>query len=100
MPIPPFDEDGLLPPGIHSCTIEEIQRRFGRFTRSDRRQTLMARLETLVNDARSARMPRSVMVNGSSVTDKDEPNDVDLIIVTESEREGQRLGAVEYNLLS
>jgi hypothetical protein len=31
MPIPPLDEDGLLPEGIHECSLEEIRARFGSF---------------------------------------------------------------------
>jgi hypothetical protein len=27
--IPDFDDNGNLPPGIHVCTIEELQARFG-----------------------------------------------------------------------
>lgn len=27
--IPPFDEHGYLPPGIHPATLDEIEARFG-----------------------------------------------------------------------
>ena len=28
--IPPFDDSGCLPPGIHPATLDEIEARFGR----------------------------------------------------------------------
>jgi hypothetical protein len=27
--LPPFDQYGLLPPGIHRCTVDELVERFG-----------------------------------------------------------------------
>jgi len=44
MPIPELDARGLLPEGIHPCSMSEIAQRFGRFQRSDRRCRLFERL--------------------------------------------------------
>lgn len=40
MAIPEFDEDGVLPEGVHDCTLDEVRERFCRFAGSDRRATL------------------------------------------------------------
>ncbi len=75
--IPPFDEHGYLPPGIHPATLEEVGARFGR--ESEVRRVQMESLRWLVDLARRAGADRLV-VNGSFVTDVLEPNDVDCVI--------------------
>ncbi len=76
--IPPFNDDGYLPPGIHPATLEEIAARFG--AESEVRQVQMQSLRWLVDLARRAGAERLV-VNGSFVTDKLEPNDVDCVLL-------------------
>jgi hypothetical protein len=76
--IPPFDERGYLPPGIHSATLDEIETRFGR--ESELRRVQFESLCWLVDLARRAGMARLV-VNGSFVTDAYEPNDVDCVLL-------------------
>ena len=81
MPIPPLDQNGLLPFGVHDCTLEEIKARFGSFRGSDRRPQLFARLEAFLSEAKAARVVVSVLVDGSFVTARLVPNDIDLILV-------------------
>jgi len=76
--IPPCNDDGYLPPGIHPATLEEIAARFGQ--ESDLRQVQMQSLRWLVDLARRAGVQR-IVVNGSFVTDKLEPNDVDCVLL-------------------
>lgn len=76
--IPPCDDDGYLPPGIHSATVEEIEARFGH--ESELRQVQMQSLRWLVELARRAGVQR-IVVNGSFVTDKLEPNDLDCVLL-------------------
>ncbi len=76
--IPEFNDDGYLPPGIHRATLEEIALRFGQET--ELRQVQMESLRLLVDLARRAGVQRLV-VNGSFVTDKVEPNDVDCVLL-------------------
>lgn len=76
--IPPFDEHGYLPPGVHPATPEEVELRFGR--QSEVREVEMDSLRWLVALARKAGISRLV-VNGSFVTDIDEPNDVDCVLL-------------------
>jgi len=68
MPIPPFNPDGLLPVGIHECTIDELKVRFGGFQGSDQRPRLFARLEGFLAEVRAAGLVRSILVDGSFVT--------------------------------
>jgi hypothetical protein len=76
--IPEFNEDGYLPPGIHRAPLEEIAARFGQ--ESELRQVQMESLRWLVDLAQRAGVQR-IVVNGSFVTDKLEPNDVDCVLL-------------------
>jgi hypothetical protein len=76
--IPPFDEHGYLPPGIHPATADELDARFGR--ESEVRRVQMESLRWLVELARRSGAQRLV-VNGSFVTDVLEPNDVDCVVL-------------------
>jgi hypothetical protein len=101
MPIPAFTADGLLPAGVHDCTLEEVGQRFGAFKRTDARCRLFERLEAFVTDLRASGLVVAIIVNGSFVTDKDAPGDIDLILVTVSQaRFPSVLRPMEYNALS
>lgn len=80
--IPPYDDDGYLPPGIHPATLEEIAARFG--TGSEIREVQMESVRWLVELGRRAGASR-IVVNGSFVTDKLEPNDVDCVLLIGSD---------------
>lgn len=71
--IPAFDENGLLPPGIHWASWEEVA---DRFERTPWRRRLMAGLRTAMENLKNAGC-RTVYVDGSFVTDKEAPNDFD-----------------------
>ena len=81
MSIPALNQDGLLPEGIHDCTLEEIKARFGSFQATDQRPRLLARLESFLAEVRAAGLVRSVLVDGSFVTSKADPHDIDLVVV-------------------
>ncbi|HEV3023372.1 MAG TPA: hypothetical protein VGX76_12930 [Pirellulales bacterium] len=76
--LPPFDDFGNLPAGIHVCTVDELDSRFG--SGSEERHTQMDELRQFIDAARAAGVAR-VMVNGSFVTGKRVPNDVDVAIL-------------------
>src|SRR5438105_4028718 len=70
--IPPFDDSGCLPPGIHAARLDEI-----RFCRgSERWRVQMESVRWTVDLAKRAGVQR-IVLNGSFVTDIMEPNDVD-----------------------
>lgn len=76
--IPDFNEDGYLPPGIHPARLEEIAARFGQ--EPELRRVQMESIGWLVDLARRVGVQR-LIVNGSFVTDKWEPNDVDCVLL-------------------
>ena len=77
--IPPFDDSGWLPPGVHGATLAEIEDRFGR--QSELRRVQMESVRWMVDLARRAGVER-IVLNGSFVTDIMEPNDVDCLLLT------------------
>ncbi len=76
--IPDFNNDGYLPAGIHPATLEEIAVRFG--LEPELRRVQMESLRWLVDLAKRVGVDR-VIVNGSFVTDKWEPNDIDCVLL-------------------
>jgi hypothetical protein len=101
MPIPESDENGFLPEGIHEASLEEVQERFGRFQRTDRRPALFAKLSEFLREARASGLVVAVIVDGSFVTSKDEPSDIDLVLVLRPDHDYHTdLKPFEYNVLS
>ncbi len=76
--LPAFDDFGNLPPGIHHCTVDELVSRFG--SGSEERETEINELVFFIDAAKKAGV-RRLLVNGSFVTDKLAPNDVDMVIL-------------------
>jgi hypothetical protein len=76
--LPQFNNNGYLPPGIHLCTAEELADRFGEG--SPERVVETQELLDFVAWAKQAGIDR-IIVNGSYVTDKTAPNDVDVVIL-------------------
>jgi hypothetical protein len=76
--IPPFDEYGCLPPGIHPAKLDEIDAQFGQL--SELRRVQMDSVRWMVELAMRAGVER-IVLNGSFVTDIMEPNDVDCVLL-------------------
>ncbi|MBI4603115.1 MAG: hypothetical protein HY721_14245 [Planctomycetes bacterium] len=76
--IPPLDDNGYLPPGIHAATLNEVAERFGRG--SEIRRAEMESVRWLADLAWRAGVER-IILNGSFVTDVLEPNDVDCVLL-------------------
>ena len=72
--IPAFDQDGNLPPGIHVATWKELQERFAK---TAHRSVLLRRLRRAASILRSVGCTR-IYIDGSFVTSKPKPNDVDV----------------------
>lgn len=81
MPIPDFNNNGLLPVGIFECTMKELQIRFGRFQSSDLRVKLFELLENYVNELKFANNGKFLIIDGSFTTNKENPSDIDLLLV-------------------
>lgn len=71
--IPPFNNDGNLPEGIHEATAIEIAERFGGTTHRD---SLLRGLFAALRELKSAGC-RRVYVDGSFVSAKEVPGDFD-----------------------
>jgi hypothetical protein len=101
MPIPALTAEGFLPDGIHDCILEELRQRFGQFQTTDARRRLVERLEAFVREARSTHLVVAVIIDGSFVTGKDVPGDIDLIVVLSANHDfGATLRPFEYNVVS
>jgi hypothetical protein len=92
--IPPFDDQGYLPPGIHGATLDEIEERFGQ--ESELRRAQMESVRWLVDLARRAGILR-IIVNGSFVADVYEPNDVDCALLIAHDIRKTRLPTPSYS---
>ena len=101
MAIPNLDLDGFLPEGVHECSLVELEERFGRFQRSDRRSALFAKFVEYLGEVRASGLATFVIVDGSFVTAKPEPNDIDLVLVLSAAHDlTAELRPFEYNALS
>ena len=79
MPLPPFTESGDLPQGVHRVAFDDVGARFGSGTLQ--RRWVFLRLERLYSLARGSGHLARVIVFGSFVTTKSEPNDVDVFLL-------------------
>lgn len=72
--IPPWDENGNLPPGVWTATIEEVEQRCAT---SDHRKRLFLAFKSVIEILQAANCPE-VFLNGSYVTSAATPGDYDL----------------------
>lgn len=79
MALPDLTDEGDLPPGVYSATWKEVIARFGSGT--IRRQKATEQLEYLLQLARATGKVTRALLFGSYVTEKLEPNDVDVFLV-------------------
>jgi hypothetical protein len=80
-PLPQFNDDGDLPPGVHRATLASVLERFGHGT--PQRCAVADRLNRIYPLAVSTGRLARFIVYGSFVTSKAEPNDVDIVLVME-----------------
>src|SRR5207245_10826574 len=81
--------------------LEEVVERFGRSQGSDRRQKLTDALKQYIEDVRSLGVAAALIIDGSYVTIKAKPNDIDLILVLrENLHSEHELVPAEYNVKS
>jgi hypothetical protein len=95
---PVFDDAGFIPP-IQVCTEAEVVRWFGV---NDHRDRLIERIRDWISLARAVHA-RRFLLDGSFVTKKDEPGDVDAVMLLPDDfREQVRSGKTEavalYNM--
>jgi hypothetical protein len=100
--LPDLTAEGLLPAGVHDCSLEAIGRAFGRFQRSDRRPKLFEKLCRYVEEVRGVGWTSGIVINGSFVMGcVDEPEDIDLILALPQTWDmAAEVRPREYNLIS
>jgi len=79
MPIPAFDRFGLLPGGIHECTIEEVE---VDLAWNDERRRLTALLQEFIAVELTPRFTvvPPVVLDGSYVSQKASPSNINLVL--------------------
>ena len=79
--LPAFNEQGDLPPGVHRATLTGVLERFGQGT--VQRRAVADRLNRIYQLVVSTGQLVRLVVFGSFVTAKPEPNDVDVVVLLE-----------------
>ncbi len=94
--IPPFRADGYLPEALCLTSEAEVLFRFGTATR--RRRRLALRLRRWIELARSVGGQR-LLIDGSFITAKGEPNDIDAVLLLPPDFQEQVEQAIPAALL-
>jgi hypothetical protein len=79
MPIPLFTEEGDLPVGIYQANIDEVVAHFG--SGSEKRKAVTKDLLIIYHLAQATGKLLRLIIFGSYVTIKPEPNDIDIILI-------------------
>jgi len=77
--IPKFEKGGNLPKGVHKATLDEVREIFG--ASSARRKWLIRNLEKIIDLAKTTGRLERVIVWGSFVSNKELPQDIDLLLI-------------------
>lgn len=77
MPIPTLAPNGLLPTGVHDCSLADISQNF---TWNDHRTGLFNRFVSFLNSELKPQFPYPIYFDGSFVTDKELPDDTDVVL--------------------
>ncbi len=89
MPLPPLTLVGDLPLGVHRASLGEVLARFR--SGSPQRMAVAGRLERVYHLAHATGHLARFVVFGSFVTDKPEPNDLDVFLVMDDTFDGGAL---------
>ena len=76
--LPKFDERGCLPEGTYNPSVEEFIERFVNIT--ERRKELFEKYQQFTKLCNQAKGIDQHFLDGSYVTDKEEPGDIDLLL--------------------
>jgi hypothetical protein len=79
MALPALEADGNLPVGVHGASLSEVLAVFGSATAQ--RWAVGNRLQRLYAIAQSTNHLHRFVVFGSFITDKPNPNDVDIVMI-------------------
>jgi hypothetical protein len=90
MPIPALLTTGILPPGVHDASLDEIEQAFA--TRNQHRLALFQNLKRFLDGVRKLNIFDVVYVDGSFTTDKVVPGDIDVVLPVDGPRTIRLLG--------
>jgi hypothetical protein len=94
MPIPPLTKHGVLPAGIHPCTVHEAKR----FAADGRRAQIWKKFNSFIGWIKPWGVFRVYYIDGSFVTDKPDPRDIDVVLELPAPKSGV-LHAFDLRLL-
>ena len=77
MPIPALNSHGLLPSGVHNCTLSEIVSCFGW---NEHRKRLLGDFSKFLKNEIQTMFSEPLFFDGSFVTDKELPDDIDVVL--------------------
>jgi hypothetical protein len=77
MAIPQFTEFGILPAGVHDCSLQEAE---AFLATSEPRTEIWQGFAGFLRWAGELPNPNAILLDGSYVTDKVAPNDVDVVV--------------------
>ncbi len=80
MAIPALTANGILPVGIHDCTLDEIKEQFSVRINSPNRIQLWKNLETFIGEIRNLGIVSVVYIDGGFTTNKLVTGDVDIVM--------------------
>ena len=98
MPLPNLNHDGELPEGIHKATIEEVIAQFGSGT--EQRIIVTERLQRIYQLAKDTGHLQQLLIFGSYITAKPEPNDIDVVIILDDDFDMAACGEEVKKLLN
>ncbi len=95
MPLPDFEATGDLPIGVHRANLQEVLERFG--AASGPRRVVTGHLVHVYELAQSTKHVQRLIIFGSYVTAKPEPNESpeEFIAAWQLKRDGSKRGIVE-----
>lgn len=91
MSIPNFTEKGLLPKGVHSCSLDEAREYFATNTH---RKKLWEDFLRFLKEIKNKGLTGDLFIDGSFVTDKEEPNDIEVTLDVKNESVDQQKKAI------
>jgi hypothetical protein len=93
MPIPTLEPNGLLPTGVHECSLSDIS---DQFTWNEHRTSLFTCFLRFLDAELRPQFPYPIFFDGSFVTDKELPDDTDVVLDLSMATDEQRWRALVF----
>lgn len=93
MSIPTLESNGLLPSGVHECSLDDIS---AQFTWNDHRTRLFTSFRLFLVSEIKPKFPYPILFDGSFVTDKELPSDTDVVLDLSGATDAQKWQALVF----